>query len=540
MGRITFANDDDNIRPRVIQRWFTKGNRMKKLVLLQRKAQTLLDRRLHFAAQRATLMKKIHANMMTSFLNISKAKNVKTQLVSMRNIYINKPIEKKYPAQAIQDFRHREENAGGNYESEVDDVEFQRHEVKSEEDDVDSEEEDVKSEEEDVESEQDDVESEEEDVESEEDVKSEEEDVESEKEDVESEQDDVESEEEVVKSEEEDVRSEKDDVESEEEDVGDVGDDEESEGDDVINDVESIENDIEGEDDDVESKGDGIESEGDVLASEAYDAQSERGDVKRKEKYVVKSRGKCPRFKVITMNVNGPYDEYGAVAKRRRRTIQRLILKYKPTILLLQEFKWKHIKGRLWNTCPIPDHYHYRGHGEASMIYDGRFVIIKDLGTIMRRVLEDLQLKIVFPYAFNPLPRMCTKLVRARFKPSISFICISIHGIYKEKDKQNYFKNLLEYFRNIHMKMELPILVGGDFNVAVKYIQNFVSKPFKLYKYKASERRSKKGIIDFFITTDELHLSSNRFIDLETLDHKSHLNGIFDHDPIYARLSKDE
>ena len=261
---------------------------------------------------------------------------------------------------------------------------------------------------------------------------------------------------------------------------------------------------------------------------------------------IIYFRGKSAPFKIIIMNADGSSDEFDAVPERRRHAIQAVISKYSPTLLLFQEFKWKDIRGKIWKACPIPDQYHYSGHSEASMIYDERFVVVDDLGTITRRILEDLQrsssnqLKAAFPLEFNPLPRMCAKLLHSRFEPSFSFICISWHGIYKGIDKKNYFRYLLEFIRNIHMKMKVPILVGGDFNIAMKYIREYVSKPFKLYKYTASERRDKKGLIDFFITTDELHLSGTRSIDLEALYPDIHPNGILDHDPVYALLSKDK
>ena len=257
-----------------------------------------------------------------------------------------------------------------------------------------------------------------------------------------------------------------------------------------------------------------------------------------------------PHFKIIIMNTHGPHVKHPGKQERKRQAIQSVVLSYTPTILLFQEFQSKGIGGTIWENYPIPEWYHYSGHKEASMLYDTHFVCVKEnLDTTIRRLLEGLA---GFPSDFDPLPRMSSRLVRLHSDRSFSFICISWHGPHNGLDhekKKEYFKHLLKLLRKLHEEKNLPILIGGDFNIEMRSIENFVSKPFQIKEYQASGRRINKGVIDFFIATVELHLSDTKFIDLQDLplvesNNEStdlqtlHLNDTLDHDPVYTLLYK--
>lgn len=252
-------------------------------------------------------------------------------------------------------------------------------------------------------------------------------------------------------------------------------------------------------------------------------------------------------LRLITMNANGQNDAVGNCPERRRRAIANIVSKHKPHIVLFQEFKWKRVSGKTWGNITIPDEYSYLHHDEASIMYDANYITVAVIPrSEIEPILNALQrsalnrLRVTFPMDFVPLSRMSIVKVEANVVSNLKFICVSWHGQYNKLNKQKrieYFRYLMEFLRNIREKFSLPLLIGGDFNIAIDSIKHCVLSPFKLCEYKVSTRRKKNGAIDFFVVTEDLMLSDVTWIDLEKDTDAKEPNAVLDHDPVIATLS---
>ncbi|KAH3752710.1 hypothetical protein DPMN_187336 [Dreissena polymorpha] len=80
------------------------------------------------------------------------------------------------------------------------------------------------------------------------------------------------------------------------------------------------------------------------------------------------------------------------------------------------------------------------------------------------------------------------------------------------------------------------MLVGGDFNIDMYSIEHLVLPPFRLCVYEASMRRTVKGIVDFYIVSEEMTLEDILWVNLERETTVFRPNGILDHDPVLATL----
>lgn len=263
-------------------------------------------------------------------------------------------------------------------------------------------------------------------------------------------------------------------------------------------------------------------------------------------------QGKQNTLKIMIMNANGNDDKLGSPTERRKNAIQNIVVKHLPDILLFQEFHWTGITGKTWSKYPFPSNYMCKGHGHASIMYNVDSLTIQDLPhNEIATTLSGLQsnsnnqLKVTFPLDFAPLSRMCITRVIAITQPAFQFICISWHGNSNENGggkmknlkKIEYFKYLIEFLRNIREKYKLPMMIGGDFNVDMYSIETSLhSSPFKLCTYDALKRRTVKGIIDYFIISEDLSLEDISSISLASDTTVFCPDGILDHDPVIGIL----
>ena len=231
---------------------------------------------------------------------------------------------------------------------------------------------------------------------------------------------------------------------------------------------------------------------------------------------------------IMIMNAKGE-----GKADERKEGIQSMVRRIRPKLLLFQEFSWKGITGKSWEDHSLPKHYQYFGNSEAGILYDFRDIVAEEVSsTTLMRILEELQRtpKNPLPIDFDPLPRMCASIIKTIGVPFWEFICVSWHGPYNRwtiEHRKTYFQNVLEFLRNIKKILKKPLLIGGDFNVEFKHIEELIKHPFKKYTYKPSKRRE-KSVIDYFVTTEDLELSKMKFVDLRVHEDS------FDHDPIQS------
>ncbi|KAH3752718.1 uncharacterized protein LOC127848126 [Dreissena polymorpha] len=259
-----------------------------------------------------------------------------------------------------------------------------------------------------------------------------------------------------------------------------------------------------------------------------------------------------PNVQLLIINVKGngkgkseDDDHIDPPESRRRNAISNIIHKYKPDVVLFQEFTWVGITGNSWIKWPIPDNYAYLGNTEASIMSDSRHVVVWDVPAAdIDNILTELKrtsnnrLEQLFPTDFTPVSRMCLKRMMVKTKPVLDFICVSWHGPSKKltlEEKIVFFKYLMEFLRHIKDKYNIAMLIGGDFNINMESIKHIDISPFKLCEYKASERRIGR-IIDFYIVSDEITLDNIQWVDLERDTDVVRPNKILDHDPVLATL----
>ncbi|KAL3876805.1 hypothetical protein ACJMK2_034599 [Sinanodonta woodiana] len=287
------------------------------------------------------------------------------------------------------------------------------------------------------------------------------------------------------------------------------------------------------------------------MASKSKGARLKTSSTSKRSK---KCSKKCtvvekPLLKVLIMNVSG-VSEGKLTAERRKQTIVDIIDEHNPILALFQEFTWKKTCGKVWKSYTLPRHYQIIGNKEASIMYNTNEVTVTERGKEtkkLQRYVKELQR----PTSKDPTPiyldiesnaRMALIVLETKGVPVMKFICISWHGNHAgmtNDGKVTEFKNLMFFLNDIYKKFKLPILIAGDFNVKMKSIRHKVQYPFKLYEYEASERRKKKGVIDYFIATTELHLSNIKPVDLKKYSKAYNPEKVFDHDPIKAILELD-
>lgn len=249
----------------------------------------------------------------------------------------------------------------------------------------------------------------------------------------------------------------------------------------------------------------------------------------------------CAYFKLLIMNVAGPSDGEGS-ADRRKQTIHDVIEIEHPNLILFQEFGWKGVSGRTWSKFPIDDRYQLSGNTEASLLYDSNEFLISELpAKTLQSVLDEMKRKDgEVPTDFTPLPRMCARIVESKGVPIKTIICVSWHGRYSKHSVSELiqeFKNTMKFFKALLSKLkgDLSMIIGGDFNINIKKIKEFVISPFQIYEYSPAKRRS-GNIIDFYITTTNQVLKDVQVLDISKISEAKNPLKVLDHDPVKALL----
>lgn len=246
---------------------------------------------------------------------------------------------------------------------------------------------------------------------------------------------------------------------------------------------------------------------------------------------------------LLLWNVGGPSDGKGTASKRKRAIIGLLESKY-PTIVLLQEFLWRKIENhRTWKAADITDRYEYVGHKEAGILYDTKKLEVINLttDTKIRHILEELLRKEKLSPGFTPLARMCIAEIKSKDVSTTDFLCVSWHGSHNSRKKEDLveeFKNLLVFMKEIGQQYNLPLIIGGDFNLRYEDTPKDLEKPrggLTAYMYDPLERRRSR-LIDFYIGSSTLPLAKLTAVDLKKEAIGEDAQKIFDHDPVEATL----
>lgn len=246
---------------------------------------------------------------------------------------------------------------------------------------------------------------------------------------------------------------------------------------------------------------------------------------------------------LLLWNVGGPSAGKGTASKRKRAII-RLLKSKSPSIVLLQEFLWRKIENhRTWKVADITDRYEYVGHKEAGILYDTDELEVNNLttDTKIRRILEELLRKKKLSPGFTPLARMCIAEIKSKGVSTTDFLCVSLHGSHNSRKKEDLveeFKNLLVFMKEIGQQYNLPLIIGGDFNLRYEDTHKDLEKPrsgLTAYMYDPLERRRSR-LIDFYIGSSTLPLAKITAVDLKKETIGEDAQKIFDHDPVEATL----
>lgn len=250
---------------------------------------------------------------------------------------------------------------------------------------------------------------------------------------------------------------------------------------------------------------------------------------------------------LVVWNVGGPSAGKGTASKRKR-VITGLLESKQPSLVLVQEFSWIKIKRHnTWKDAHITDRYEYIGHKEACILYDTDELEVKDLTkeTEIRTILEKMLRKEELSPGFTPLGRMCLSEIKTtettKGVPTTHFLCVSWHGSHNSRKKADLlkeFENFLVFMEAIEDHYDLPLLIGGDFNLQYKDIpEKFKNSGSGLiaHMYDPLKRRRSR-LIDFYIGSSTLPLSEIAAVDLKKVDNGEDAQKIFDHDPVEATL----
>lgn len=238
---------------------------------------------------------------------------------------------------------------------------------------------------------------------------------------------------------------------------------------------------------------------------------------------------------IITANVgyaSNDYDPY-----ERKTAIVRLLETKNPTIVILQESRFKQIGSNSahWRDFHFPDKYKAKiKSDEVKFLYDSKKIKLKlvDAGEI-QKANDHLS------NTASGLPQAMTLMVVAEpideSKPK--FLCVSWHGKYKADSdtRRKDLKMLFEIVTRFSENMNLPVIIGGDFNAPFSGIASVLEETGSSlvgYDYRPSRRRSFSGAIDFFLSSSSLTLK-----DVAPVDWGSEkANKLLDHDPIFAEI----
>lgn len=236
-------------------------------------------------------------------------------------------------------------------------------------------------------------------------------------------------------------------------------------------------------------------------------------------------------------DVGGPSTKKGA--NMRRKYVARLLDRLQLNILLLQQFPWRFSASSMFNHRQ----YEYCGGKEAGILYDRNNVLVFFLNVlwIEKTLMEMITETKILPMTYNlPMSRMCMVEIMCKTLPSLNFLCVSWHGPYKattKPDRKNELRNLLIFLSNIGLRLKLPIIIAGNFNISIAEASTILPDNFKFYQF--NPLRKKQGeYVDFYIVSETLHLSSMAVGKWEIEENGNDAQNIFNHDPVFATLTK--
>lgn len=246
---------------------------------------------------------------------------------------------------------------------------------------------------------------------------------------------------------------------------------------------------------------------------------------------------------IVTFNIGGGE----GTRADKKRIMRQFIDNHRPSILFLQENLWRHdnilqqIKGKLRKDYKSVTHKHM----EAAVYY--RKVEFSEVDRGLNEKFEDEfnriddQERRLDYETFMERASFAVLIDKTIFSRDITMVLVmSWHGENNGQGLDNdtrrgKVRDLLTVLSQVHLRTNLPIILAGDFNIALNDIQDIVNTIdcLRSYDYNLGNRAT---LIDFFVTTSDVEVSGMEALRNYMSDNMANGKKVFDHDPVEASV----
>ena len=219
--------------------------------------------------------------------------------------------------------------------------------------------------------------------------------------------------------------------------------------------------------------------------------------------------------------------------KIKNDAIAELLKAQKPHIVFLQESK---------KSDKIPPNYEYLFKDQASLLYKKTELELEMVDT---STFESIQQKETKGDLTKELykARFCVATAKLIQDEEAKFLCVSWHAPYKltHNKREKALGDMLSFVDAMCMKLKLPCIIGGDFNLSCEKVTSYLENAKLDSKFLCSECKTlprRKDVIDFFVTSKFLQVTDVTAVAWDSLKNiEDNLDDYFDHDPIVGTLS---
>ena len=215
--------------------------------------------------------------------------------------------------------------------------------------------------------------------------------------------------------------------------------------------------------------------------------------------------------------------------KTKKDAIDKLLEAQKPSIVFLQESK---------QTDEIPPNYEYLFQDQASLLFDKTKL---KFDMVDKSQFEDIKQKESKGDVTKELDeaRFCVATVKSLQDENANLMCVSWHGPFHKtkEEKQKALEDMLSFVDAMCMKLNLPCVIGGDFNLSCEKVISYLKQSKFESKFLCSQCVTlprRKNVIDFFVTSKSLEVTDVTAVAWNTIG--ENLDDYFDHDPIVGSL----
>lgn len=138
--------------------------------------------------------------------------------------------------------------------------------------------------------------------------------------------------------------------------------------------------------------------------------------------------------------------------------------------------------------------------------------------------------------------RFCVATAKLIRDERAKFLFVSWHAPYKKKrnKREKALGDMLKCVDAMCMKLNLPCIIGGDFNLSCEKVISYLRNAKLDSKFLCSVCETlprRKDAIDFFVTSESLEVTDVRAVAWNSLKNiEDNLDEYFDHDPIVGSL----